>query len=104
MLREVGTYWYNHVTGEHSWEDPKESSWVKAKHETGHEYYFHPETQESTWEVPEEHSWVAHMSHEHGRHFYTSKNKEHSQWEKPASMGWMKGNMLKSGKAMSDEF
>ncbi|GMH40195.1 hypothetical protein BSKO_08099 [Bryopsis sp. KO-2023] len=102
MDAEAGTYWYNPVTGKHSWENPSEESWQKGYHAaSGNHFYFHHE-KGSTWEAPEDHSWEEHKSSEHNLPFYHSRVLGESQWEKPAALSWIKSTLL-NGQALSDE-
>mmetsp|Transcript_14190 Transcript_14190/g.40216 ORF Transcript_14190/g.40216 Transcript_14190/m.40216 type:complete len:355 (+) Transcript_14190:277-1341(+) len=92
LMESTNMYWHNEVTGESSWEDPRQNTWRPVlDKETGKTFYYHPETMEAKWQPPEEVAWKEiDYSKEAGdgqKYFYNEATGA-SQWEKPAWLGW----------------
>lgn len=82
------TRWYNEVTKEYSFVNPKyHTTWREVTNEDGQLYYFNVETGESSWDVPAELAWVEESS-DSGHPYYFNKVTGESSWEKPVVKGW----------------
>lgn len=58
LLESTNVYWFNDVTGESSWEDPRQETWRPVLDKsTGKTFYYHPVSLESKWTPPEEVAW-----------------------------------------------
>ncbi|CAJ1953390.1 unnamed protein product [Cylindrotheca closterium] len=103
-------YYYNTVTQETSWEDPRakapdeststESDWVETEDpSSGKMYYYNKVTHETSWEKPLElaanetsindetkEEWVETVDPTSGQTYYYNQRTEETSWEKPASM------------------
>jgi len=93
LMEETNAYWFNEVTEQSSWEDPRENSWrAVLDRESGKNFYYHPVTLDSTWDPPEEVAWRAIESRSARTNstqvFYYNDATGTSQWEKPAWLGW----------------
>ena len=74
-MNQTNTFWFNEVTGESSWEDPRHNTWRPVTdRETGKVFYYHPETLDSTWQPPEEVAWkeVEEEDTQHGGYGFCS--------------------------------
>jgi len=93
LIESTNMYWFNDVTGESSWEDPREDTWRPVLDETtGKTFYYHPVSLESVWKPPEEVAWKEVEHHEEGPNgesvYYFNEATGASQWVKPAFLGW----------------
>jgi hypothetical protein len=97
------TYYYNKVTNQTSWEDPKsttaeigstESDWVETPDPTtGKTYYYNEVTQETSWEKPigektEEKTteeWVEVSDPSSGQTYYYNQKTQETSWENPTA-------------------
>lgn len=104
------TYYYNHVTNETSWENPKASvEATTAESDSGNDweeildpssntiYYYNKVTQETSWEKPAGSSstvqsetkesgndeWVEHTDPSSGQTYYYNTTTQETSWEKP---------------------
>jgi len=93
LMNQTNMFWFNEVTGESSWEDPRHNTWrAVTDRETGKVFYYHPETLDTTWQPPEEVAWkeVEEEDTQHGgsRVYYFNERSGASVWDKPAFLGW----------------
>ncbi len=85
-LAEERVYFWNDVTHESTWEEPKDVPVAYVDPESGKPYYFDAKTGESTWEFPG--AWKEVASEEHGQPYYHNAETGESTWEKPDVLGW----------------
>jgi len=81
-------YFFNVVTGQSQWSDPRETQWNPLKDREGRRYWFRPSTGDSTYDLPVEAAWRE-MRDENDRHFYYNDATSETTWTKPAPLGWM---------------
>jgi len=87
-------YWFNVVTGESQWNDPKEDNWNQLQDVNDRKYWFRPSTTESTYLQPPEAAWRKIESKEHDRPFYYNDVTSEATWTKPAPLGWIQHDEL----------
>lgn len=89
FAKSVNVRWYNKVTGEYSWEDPKVSThWRQITSDDG-PFYYNINTGESQWDVPDELAWEKHDD-DGGKSYWFNKNTQASQWDEPEHNAWEK--------------
>ena len=81
-------YFFNVVTGQSQWSDPRETQWNPLTDREGRRYWFRPSTGDSTYDLPVEAAWRE-MRDENDRHFYYNDATSETTWTKPAPLGWM---------------
>merc|ERR1712072_200700 len=80
-------YFYNSVTGEATWTDPKIAPWIDE--ETGKKYWQTADGT-ATWESPGD--WKEEWSAEHKMPFYVNKKTSESTWDLPEELAWERVN------------